>query len=730
MAADVPDHQLWSARISSAYRLWKNRAWPLTQQLEDSLSGIFPQCVQGAAVLAPDNTGMWNYANADQVNYNLNLAATQFMLANSWDERPKLSFATTPLGASQELVDGNLKVATVIADDGELTAECRLAMESAMTRGPFVVWYGIGGETPTAQSVASLGIAASMVVEAAMKGEAVTLTPGMDFEAISEAARSLTGDPVRAATLGIQVVGMLTDLAQQADKMFEEEKDSPLKGERAKVWFQATPLGSWCLWDPMVTDWRKAGWMARKIVYDEEEFQACEAFSDKAKREVKPIEVGTSDGWGSVKYASMDSSQAAFENKRFVIWELWDKKHWKVHYIAEGYDGFLEDDDAYPYLDQHGKPVLPRFFPCVVRTPVRSPRERPESSFGIAQLAPGWHMQIEFIKFESKAINAAKTTARLYVAGAGVDEKDFVAVKNAEDGFVVRLKAGGTKEESTFTKLPFDTPAPGDYQSSAMRAMFRFATAVRVPSVAFTGEPVADTLGQEQIALQGSTTTQADITRQYESGYAEACWGALMLFRAYAPPEQVQAYLGVSSTEPRPQTITDSTGQPIMDQQTGQPAVQMLPSLWDEWKMTSLDGHKFDAKFASSTRADEAVKQKMAMDYLVALRGGVTTMGTRLWDEKDTMKHIASAMDQPEPKPYQMSMAEQAAMVMASGGAGAGRKPPGDGKESPNGGREDGRKAGDQRGPAGIPKQQERHRGPPTNGHLSGPIQRSVKPPS
>lgn len=730
--SDVEPHKLWGARISSAFQLWRNRGWYLTQQLEDSLSGTFPKCAPGASVVAPDASGstkLWDYSASDQVNYNLNLAAVQYMLAQSWDEFPTLHFASRPKNASEDLILGNEGLATTLMDDADATSECRLGMESAMTRGPLILFFGIGGDTPTAESVSTMAMPVAEIIEAAMHGQPVTLRAGMDYKAISEAAASLIADPAKSAVLGTVVTGNLMDLSAKAAELAKKEyEDNPKAVRRAKIWVQACPYGSWCLWDTTVSDPRKAQWIARKLIYDQEEFENCEAFSAKAKREVLPIVVGESDGWGSVKYATMEPTADAQENKRYVIWEIWDKKHWKVHYIAEGYDGFLEDDDTYPYLDGYGKPVLPNFYPCVVRVPIRSPRERPESSWGIAQLAPGWHMQIEFIKFESKAINSLKQTARIYFAGASVDDATFKEVKDAVDGTIVRGKPG-PKEEQAFDKLPFDTPAPKDYQEAAMRCMFRFANAVRVPSVAFTGEPIADTLGQEQIALQGATTTQSDIIRQYESAYAELAWGSLMLFRAFAPDEQVQAYLGPQSTEPRPIPVTDpATGQPQVGPD-GQPAVIMGPSLWEEWKSTSLDGHKFAARFASSTRAEDAIKQKMSMDYLMALRGGVTPMGMRLWDETDTMNRLSKGMDMPDPKPYQPSLAEQAAMVMAGGGAGIGGKKEGDGdREGPSGERTDSRTAGGQRGTGqGIKGRQQRHEGPPTRSGMSGTINRAAR---
>lgn len=733
---DVKPPQLWSGRISSAFNLWKNKGWQMAQQLEDSLTGIFPVCVPGSAPIAPEGTGFmrWDYSGTDQVNYNLNLGAVQFMLAQSWDEFPSLHLATKPLNASEDLILQNERIATILCDDAEASAECRMAMESAMTRGPFILWYGMGSETPSADGVNVMKSSAADVVAAVMEPfldptkptTSVVLTPGMDFVAISAAARALTGDPVQAAALGLAGVSALMHLAQECDKMDDAEREKPtLNRDRAKPWCQALPIGTWCVWDTSVTDWRKASWMARKIVYDEEEFKASDVFTDKAKRECKPIRGGKSDGWGSIKYATMTENEDEFENARYVIWHIIDKRHLKQHYVAEGYSEFLEKDDTYPYLNEYGRPLLPNVFPCVVRTPIRTVRERPESSWGIAQLAPGWHMQIEFIKLESETLASIKKTARIYSAGPGVDTTEFEKVRGGRDATIVRRRAG-PKEESDFTLLPFNAPPPSEYQNGAMRTMFRFASAVRVPAVAFTGEPVADTLGQEQIAISGATSTQSDIIRQYESAYAELAWGLLQLFRAYAPDEQVQAYLGADATTPRQQPVMGPDGQPVIGPD-GAPAMKPMPSLWEEWKSISLDGHKLAARFASSTRAEDAVAVKQAQDYIALLRMGVNSLGIRLWDETDPMRRLAKIQDQPDLKPYLPGLAEQASMVLQSGGAGVGKKDDGDGAdaEDPADKHADSRKAGGGRGAPPVPGRQGRDEKPQSGSHKAAMLNRA-----
>lgn len=738
--------QVWSARLSAAFNLWKAKGWPTAQQLEDSLAGIFPNCVKGKPPISSTDGGgftRWDYSGFDQANYNLNLGAVQYMLAQSWDEFPSLHFATKPLNASEDLMIANERIAQILCDEADAAAECRIAMESAMTRGMFALEYGIGPDTPTADTTNVMKMSAAQVIASVIEPfldrskppHEVVLSPGMDFVAISAAARAMFSDPVQAAALGLDGVAALMHVAQTADVMDEEEKKSPkLTYERCKPWVSAVPQGTFCLWDTSVTDIRKAAWVAFKRVYDEEEFRACEAFSAKARDPVKgvqPVKNGFSDGWGAVKYASMTDAQDTTENTKYIIWRIIDKRHLKQHYVAEGYTEFVEDDDAYPYKNEYDRPLLPNVYPAVFRTPIKTVRERPESSHGIAQLAPGWHMQIEFIKFESRALKAAKQTARIYWAGPGVDAAEITKLKQADDMDVIRGKNTGVQGESEVKLLQFNAPMPSEYQSSAQRCMFRFASAVRVPAVAFTGEPVANTLGQEQIALQGATTTQSDIIRQYESAYAEMAWGLLQLFRAYAPDEQVQAYLGADATTPRQRPIMGPDGQPAIGPD-GMPSMESLPSLWEEWKSVSLDGHKFAARFASSTRAEDAVAVTMSQNYVALLRQGLNSLGVRLWSEDGPMKRLAKMMDQPDPVPYQASLAENAAGILQSGGVGTGKKGEDgqgkDGKENADKGKDphgDNRKAGGGRGAPAVPGRQDRNEKPQTSSHKAAMVNRA-----
>ena len=620
--------------------------------LEEALAGIFPSVMPTSrAVTGATSNNNYVLYISDQVNLNMLLRITQYMVSLSFDELPSLEFSRDPDEPIDAVVQTE-RLGEMLLDEGEALWECRRAVRYLMTRGSWIMWPVIvdTGATPT--EIRAGKIAPEDYVMAARTGQPLPeggLPPGTDYYAVAQAARHLVNDPVQSLSMSPQEEKAVEDLAEHAETKHAEylNKRHPL-ARRSKVQFVCTPYGSWCRWDPSVTDFRFASWVARKIVMDPMDFRADERFKPDARKKVQPgIQVeGESDPSARVSYTNTNSEKALEENGRIVIWEMWDKKTWKRHYICDGYDGTIELDDSYPYLDEEGCPILPNFFPCVVRTPMQHNRERPEQSLGIPFLAPGWPMQIELIRTRTAYYNACKRSGRQFVANQDATQDDINSLTRGDDVSVLKTSQGYDQQRSGpyLQALPIGN-APVDYLQASTRIMADLCNQCGVSMGAMTGEPVADTLGQEEIALKGATTTQVDVIKSLESGVAELAMNALILFRAFASEAEWDSLVGKKGQQP----VSKDAGAPTLSQ---------------VMRTASLQGRKLTCRFASSTRADDLARLKMRMDFLAMNNTIRDSMQMPFFDLKGQMLGIAKEMDIEGLTDYTPTQAEVMAAVM------------------------------------------------------------------
>lgn len=708
------DARLVRARISTVQNVYDTQLKPSHMRLEEAVAGRFPDMMgEGDTATATRDAGYYT----SQFNLNLMLPAQQFMLALAYDAFPSLRFSRAP--------DLDIPLARMVErgtealmDEGGAIDACRDAMRSGMTRGPWTVWLGIGPDRVSGMTLLNASMPVGDLILAASQGAEVHPQPGMDYQALAAAARAVLAHPDHSLSISDIGRARLTRLAQEADKALYDELNGlhPLRDNR-RLWYQVGRFGTDTLWDLSVIQREKRKWMARRIVLTPEEFDADPVFSDAAKRNLSPVSL--SDGnpnYAEVSYEAMSDEDKFVENCGHVIWEYWDAVRWERHYVGTvggGYDEFLEaDEGANPYTNENGRPIFPDFFPAVTVVPIEHNREVATRTIGIPQLEPGLVAQNEAIKTTSAYLKALKQAGRFLLLGPGVDDEQADEVAIAPDMTVFRTKknlSGENAAKEAFIQEFKASPAPTDFLTARQMVIADFGTQVSVTVPALTGQAQEPTLGQEQMAAQGASARQADIVRIYEGGFAQLAMKSLILARTFMPQAQLRAIFGKAADE----VVTDEQGVPVMVE-------PMRPmTLWDKWLLSDITTRRMVARFASSTRAEDAVTLKQLDDY-VALANTVRDMaGFPLVDLRTLLLTGAKYRDI-DVEPYKPSAAEVAQMMAQAAAQAA---PPGDeGGEGPpsGGGDASGRTSRNGRGPAPVPGRQSRGRAPQSRQNMDG----------
>src|SRR5688572_20380766 len=214
--------------------------------------------------------------------------------------------------------------------------------------------------------------------------------------------------------------------------------------------------------------------------------------------------------------------------------------------------------------------------------------------------------------------------------------------------------------------------------------------------------------------------------------------------------ERATEMMGQDFTRREPMPMVDpATGQVVIDPMTGQPAVMknpktgepvMLPSVWDLFVSQSLLGDKIEVRFTVNGRGEDLMREKSDGDFLAQVQTSVNPItGLPYKDPRPILERLSRRKGFGRLKDYKPSQ-EELAMLRGTppggqqpedGGEGqsngkpsANGKSNGEDRSTPGGGRNDGRRARGERGPAPVPGRQGRGQGIGDPGDASGKASR------
>lgn len=737
---DPVDVTMWTRRIRAAQALAALEK-PVWDTLEAAVDGIYPNLLPPEDGEGDDYYQALNhdrFRSGDQLDVNLMGRALRYKIAEAYDRFPTLRFTRKPT-TDQDAVSAMVKLADKLLDEGDAVTQCRRGMELSYTRGQSIVWPMFIRNTVQESEVVAGKTTPVEYVEAVLHGAEPFVPLGADYAGIIAACKTALA-PVdeegRPRPEFFQMPDEIRDnivtLQVRAERAERKQKQAPQPLTlRSKIHYECTPYGTFCLTDSGVTDFSRVSWIDRIFVMTPEEFRANPTFTDEAKRDVRPAPLPTSDGGVPVVSTGSettkrdgDQQQTIDMEGRVTVHEIWDKIGCRRIYIVLGYDKPVGKSTRYPYMDDFGRPLFPDFFPCAWRTPWSRQQERPSRVLGLPGLEPMWAPQIEYIKTISAFVTACKSTARTAVVGPGVDQSTLTAWSRAQDGAIIKMSSDYSPQmhgepAKQFTWLPMPS-APMDYLAAARLVKAEAFEAVAITSASMTGQPQAGTASQEQLIAQGAATTAGDVKATFEDQYAELALKSLMLFLEFANKHEIEAYLGPEALVPRPPNSL-----PVQDPATGEmiPAPPR-PSIYEAMTSTDLLGERMEARFASSTRAQDFMRIKTLNDLLATVNLVRDGAGIPYKDPRELIDLVADACDV-EVGPYHPTEGEiamqVAAMVSNRGIAGKdaaedATEPP----EDPSKPHADSRKANGQRGTPNSPGAQSRGRSPFAQAGASG----------
>jgi len=711
------DSKLWWRRIEDAERLAKTEVdlWVL---LENAVDGVYADANVDLADGALTALALGR-ASRNRLEVNVLGQIWKHYLDIGWDRYPSFRFRdleTTDQGAIEALETLTRK----IGEAGGLQKAGRMAMGSSLTRGPFVLWPIVERNTIGSRELAGKAVPPAALVEQVIRGAwDGKIPPGVDCRGVIAALSMVFSEPRILNTLDEPVIDALTRMDTMAKaRCMKELKSAHGVGRRSKLSWLALPYYDWFLVDSTVTDYDHAGWVQRKVVLTEGEFQDDETFTDEAKAKIKPMAAPPDRGVPTDTNKSPGNDRAVEEEGRVVLREVWDKVGWQRFFLADTYDGVVSKDSTPLYMGEDGMPLFPDFFPCTFRTPIQRARFTAARVLGKALCEDMWGPQIEYIEFLSAAMRAAKNTIRVSVAGPHVDEATLTEWKNAKDSTCIRMAKNApadAKPQEQFIPIP-TPPAPYDLLQCADVALSTICSMGRVNRATVTGDPIAKTATQEQISVQGAGVAQGDMIRAWEDGTAESALKGLMIFLHSASPQEFESYLGAAALMPRP-----SPEPPTMDPLTGEmvPAPP-LPPIVEVLKGISLIGAQLECRFDASSRNEAVMRLKQLQDSIALANTVRDNTNTPYADPAHLLRIMFKEMDVPW-KEWTPSKYEQMAMMAPKPEGGE----DGDGEDGDEGGTQgkpqaDSRKAGGQRGTPASPGRQSRHRDPENTGSMNG----------
>lgn len=541
-------------------------------------------------------------ADGDQIVTNLLELYERRVKAMGFDESPEGKWPRDRKGAERfaEAVDRLMIRETERAGLPMLT---RRGITLLCTDGAFALYAGVE-KVYTRESVIGAGKGMEEIKLEAEAG-AHEATPGQDSQAIAQVLVDDAQDPAQLLAKGPEVAQAKFDAAAQHLKiLIKEGKTEQHDLDAGRIYNQILVYGRDFARDSTVMDPWDGRFMARRILLTEEEAHTSELL-DPACRGKLPARV-PSDGSGPMDVSSL-RGDVGEDAKRVEVWEVFDAWYRVRHIVCEGFDNYCEVSDEYPYLDK-GKPGLRGFFPFALCEPHVGVGDSVADCLPTPLFRSGWHKQIEYIKIDSHICQAIKrATVDKYVAHPMMTDAHIAALTNGRPGGVVKGVEGvGAKE--ALVAIDFRPPI-AEAINERKQILYDFAFQMRIPIADLTGQPIADTVGQEEIAMASGSVATADIIKMLQVWYADAMFLDWRLVQLTYPEELIGQEAGMQFVQSAlPPGMT-------MDQVPQEMFADALALFAQQVKSGPLAWEKPVVRFGATSKDSDPVRVKQLQEF-------------------------------------------------------------------------------------------------------------------
>lgn len=712
----------WWLKLEAAKKVAEEEK-SLWDQLKDALAGKFPWVVP-ISKLEETQVKAGRLGWTDQVVTNFALRCKNDVDAQVGEGVWVVEYPRSGDVPDKSVTEVETLVEKVI-DAGGAVREFAATVPDVLTMGSSIVWTLIGRDVLDQSRLDGMATDAGDLIARAAQGEVVHPLKGMNYFELANAALAFADDKDQAILMTEAQDANVRRLAVEAAQMHDEEqKEAP--GDLytyGDIRYVRTPYYTWCLIDSSVMDRKYARWMARRVVLTLDEARNLKAWKKKAREAITPSELGRDVGMFPEYGQEVSDAVKQQLKTRVDVWEIHDRDTNQIHYIARGYDGYLEIDPRSPYVDETGQPLFQDYFPVEFCTPRQNNLERARRALGDPVLAAMWPKQLLYIKIESAFCAGVKKAARMYELAKGVDDDTRDAIERGVDGTTVQRPEALKDGEEAVKTIRFDN-VPVDYMQGMIYLQEQIARDCEMSGPAMLGRNVTPTLGQEEMASSGAASSRGGLIARLEGAAGGICDKTVAMIRRFYSNDKVSKIMGAEFTAKVP--MQNDMGQPVMDPMTGQPI--LLPSMWDQFRSSSLCGDKIEVKFGPRGRGEQLARIKVLTDVGAYLNTRLDPLGLPLYETRPVDEQIARLTGVGRLKDYVPSKAEimlKAQQLMPPGPGGDGDGDEGGEREAEGGGREDGRAAGGRRGPPASPGRHERHRGPPDRGDMETKVRRT-----
>lgn len=606
-----------------------------------------------------------------------------------------------------------------VAMEAEVPREFSDALDDGGTIGVMAIQYGIDQYIDRKKMEGSSLSIADQILAVANgvtndDGTPLEPKPGMDFVAISDAVGAFLADEEQMAVRTIEQQYALIEYAKKADEMWADEMENAPSGySYGTIRARRYVYGDDMLWSSrMSTRWQDADWVGFRKTFTVDEAKSITSWKPSARAKLVGILPTMIDGVPAMGSVGLTDEENADLNKIVRVIEFWDKTTGEVHYFPEasetGYDGFLERDSRYPYLDAKGVSIFKDWYPMRACTPVVHNIRRPERCFGMAWLENGKANARRYNLFKHAELEARKRAGR--VCEVDEDLVDDLRPALERGDLVILPRPAMTPDGKPLFFVHDFGESPVDFSKGAMDALTDYAADVDMSVEEISGISSAPTLGQAEKASAGSASRRGGLIRKLETFAGEVVRDIGQLAKRFYTDERVTQLMGPAFTTRKP--LIDDAGMPVIDPKTKQPA--QIPSAWDIFKGSSPAGDSVTITF--STRNDDLMRAKSSDDWLAlaASPAGLDmATGYPMWDTRPQWEREAKARNFGRLKPFKVPPpAPMAGDGDGLDGEGAKDKKSESGKPAPGGGDPTGRAARGVRGAPPVPGRQGRGEGP------------------